>query len=164
MSAHRGGLLHAISEALRGWLAPSVPEAKAAHEEREVHAAVAALLADIARVASSRHPHAWTRAARALADLFRIDTDEGRALIAAARERTSRVPSCLASVSVLNQHWSAEQKVRFMEYVWRVACADGEIGLYQDRIVHRLADQLGVADADLVTTRNRVRSALKARR
>jgi len=163
MKTHLSGRLPAIFGTLSGWLGMSLPEPKAAREERELRIAVSTLLAEIARVGSSSDSQTWTAAARAVADLCRTDVDEAQALIGAARQPALRPTSYFPSVSVLNSRLSPEQKVRFMEHVWRVACADGEIGLYQDRLARKFANLLYVAHADIVLSRHRIRAAMKVR-
>lgn len=156
MGTHGIGLLRAIFAALRGWLETSPRERKPAYATRELEAAAATLLTAIVRAGSSRREQAWAAAAQALADLCRIDTADAQAPIAAARERASAVRSYSPSVSVLNQHWSARQKRRFTRRMWRVARADGRASFHQERLVHRLAEELDVAYADVLAARDRL--------
>lgn len=155
MSTHGGGLLRAIFEGLRDWFGTSAPETISTRDRRELPVAVATLLASIVRVGSSQRPPAWAAAAKALAHVCRIDADDAWALLGAARERASNVSSYTPAVSVLNKHWPARQKLRFTRKMWQVARADGRISYHQDRLVHRLAEELDVAYADVVAARDR---------
>lgn len=156
MITHGGRLLRAIFGMLRGWLSTHPRKRKTAHTAGELEVAVATLLTAIVRAGSSRREQSWAVAAQALADLSRIDTTDAQALIAAARERASAVRSYSPVVSVLNQHWSARQKLRFTRRMWRVARADGRAGFHQGRLVHRLAEELDVAYVDVLAARDRV--------
>lgn len=155
MSTHGGGLLRAIFEGLRGRFGMSAPDATVMRDEHELPVAVATLLSSIVRVGSSQRPPAWAAAAKALSHLCRIDADDSWALMGAARERASNISSYTPAVSVLNRHWPARQKLRFTRHMWRVARADGRISYHQDRLVHRLAEELNVAYADIVAARDR---------
>jgi len=156
MTTHGGRLLRAIFGALRGWLETPPRQRKTDDTTSELEVAVATLLAAVVRAGSSRREQSWTAAAQALSALCRVDTADAQALIAAARERASALTSYSPTVSVLNRHWSARQKLRFTRRMWRVARADGRAGFHQGRLVHRLAEELDVAYADVLAARDRL--------
>ena len=156
MSTQRSGSLRAVFEGLRGWFPPWARRRAPSREDRELPVAVATLLVGIMRAGSRQHPQTLAAATRALAALFRIDADDAWALMGAARERASNISSYSPAISVLNRHWPAKQKRRFMRQMWRVARADGRISYHQDRLVRGVAAQLDVPEADVLRARERM--------
>jgi len=150
------GSLRAVVGALKGWLVAPPRERQAWRAKGELEVAVATLFASVVRVGSSQRPPAWAAAAQALSRLCRLDADDAWALMGAARERAPEIGSYSPLASVLNRHWSARQKLRFTRHMWRVARADGRISYHQNRLVHSLAAQLDVPDADILRARDRI--------
>ncbi|HZP92745.1 MAG TPA: TerB family tellurite resistance protein [Burkholderiales bacterium] len=155
-----------MSETLRSLLAGFVDAARslfAGEEERDAAAAVrlaaATLLAEMARV-DGKVTQADLRAARdALCTMFALSADGAQALIERAGRTENRPTSYFPAVSVLNRHLSAEQKVQFVEQLWRVANADREIDVYEDHLVRKIADLLYVPHADFISSKLRVKRA-----
>ena len=48
------------------------------------------------------------------------------------------------------------ERLRFVEMMWAVAYADGEISEYEDNLIWRVADLLGVSSAQRIALRQRV--------
>lgn len=56
---------------------------------------------------------------------------------------------------------ASERKLRFIEQLWRVAMADGNIDIYEEHLVRELADLLYVPHTDLILAKHRVQEAVK---
>ena len=65
-------------------------------------------------------------------------------------------------MALLNKNFSPQRKAQFIEYLWRVAMADGKIDMYEDQLVRKLADLLYVAHNDFILARHRVQNAASA--
>lgn len=55
------------------------------------------------------------------------------------------------------------QKTWLVGALWRVAMADGRIGMYEVRLLRRLADLLYASHADFILARHRVQEGGQAR-
>jgi uncharacterized tellurite resistance protein B-like protein len=59
---------------------------------------------------------------------------------------------------VLNKTFSAEQKQRLIEHMWRVAHADEEVHMYEDHLVRKIAELLYVPHSQFIAAKHRART------
>lgn len=146
-------LLAAVRRALDA-IAPSA-ETIARREAWAVRRAYGGLLMEVARLASEQPRLKEAAVAHALKEAFPIDDGELGALL----EKAPRYTSYYEPVALLNGKFTPPQKVQFVEHLWRVAYADGEIDMYEDQLVRKLSDLLYVAHADFILAKHRVRNS-----
>ena len=60
----------------------------------------------------------------------------------------------------LNDNFSAEQKIKTIESVWRIILIDGHLEAHEDHFVHKLANLLGLSHKDLIDAKLRAREQL----
>ena len=48
-------------------------------------------------------------------------------------------------------------RIRLVEHLWRVAFSDGQLNLYEDHYVRKIADLLYVSNTESMLARNRAR-------
>ncbi|MEJ2426718.1 MAG: TerB family tellurite resistance protein, partial [Candidatus Thiodiazotropha sp.] len=58
--------------------------------------------------------------------------------------------------SLINKHYSAEQKVWLIEALWRVAFADQKLHQYEEHVIRRLSELLYVPHSDFIAAKLRV--------
>ncbi|ALN71636.1 TerB family tellurite resistance protein [Aureimonas sp. AU20] len=63
----------------------------------------------------------------------------------AGREADAEAVDLFRFTNVLMRHWSAEERVRFVELLWEVVFADGEVHELEDNTIWRVAELLGVS-------------------
>ncbi len=107
-----------------------------------VQRAAAALLVEMSRADSDEAPVEREHIARALERVFGLDADEVRELMDAGSSRADAATSLYEFTSVLNRELSHERKVMFVEQLWRVAYADGELEKHEAHLVRQVADLL----------------------
>ena len=61
-----------------------------------------------------------------------------------------------AFTSVLKRHLDAEARKAFIELMWEIVYADGEVHELEDNIVWRVAELIGVESRDRIEARRRV--------
>jgi len=128
----------------------------------ELRAAVATLLAEMARMDSGVKPEELAACRAALADLLRVPDAEAGELIDTARGKSGRLTSYFGPVSAINRAFSMAQRVRLIEHLWRVAYADGDLDPYEDHLVRKLSALLYVPHIDLMLGRQRARRTAPA--
>ena len=129
-----------------------------AHERRHLHVAVAVLLHE-ARRADPVEGHEESDAAeRGLAEIFRLDRSECAALLEEGRAKAEQMSSFYAPVTVVKREFSLEERILLVEHLWRVALADGQLNLYEDHYVRKIAHLLYVPNTQSMLARNRARS------
>ena len=124
-------------------------------EEREhrLHLASAALLIETARADFTQ----GEAEQQALEDLLCSTLDLGRAevhaLVEQAANRVDESTSLYEFTRVINDHYSAEQKLALVSDMWRVAYADGKLDKYEEHLIRQVAELTYVPHADYIRSK-----------
>jgi uncharacterized tellurite resistance protein B-like protein len=145
-----------------GDISPS-PETLARRETLALQDACCALLMEVARLDSAGIEPKREAAAQAMRELFAVTDAELAAMIADTGRPETRLTSYFRPVALINRRFAPEQKVRFIERLWRIAAADGGIDMYEDQLVRKLADLLYVEHADFILAKRRVQGGSRAK-
>jgi uncharacterized tellurite resistance protein B-like protein len=148
-------------KALKRWMEASQDASVlpgAAVAQRELLAAAAGLVAELMRVDLQERPEERAVAAKALTTLFASDPQTIDGLLAEAGDRSRRFASYYAPVSLLKRRWGAPERVAFIEALWRIAHADGQLDAHEDHFVRKIAHLLYVSNTDCILARNRARA------
>ena len=62
--------------------------------------------------------------------------------------------------SLLNEHFSLEQKCKLIEYMWLIALSDGNLDAYEDQFIRKVADLMYLRHSELLSARERAKSSL----
>ncbi len=56
--------------------------------------------------------------------------------------------------SLINEKYGYDKKLRLMQQLWSVAFADGELSMYEDAAIRKIADLLYVRHSDFIRTKH----------
>jgi len=90
---------------------------------------------------------------------FDITPDETGELIELAELEADKATTYHDFTSLMNQHYSQQQKIMVIELLWQVAYADGDIQKYEDYLVRKIADLLYVPHKEFIAAKHRVTDA-----
>jgi len=147
------GLLAKVREAIEN-VAPG-PEALARLEAAALQNACCRLLMELARLESAGAGRKREVVVRAMKGLFAVEDENLAPMVDAAGDRKNRLTSYFKPVALINKRFSAPQKAQFMEWLWRVALADGKIDMYEDHLMRKFADLLYVPHIDFIMAKHR---------
>lgn len=142
-------------------IAPS-PEAVRQREVAAIRLACCQLLMEVVRLDAANAMQKREVVALALRELFDMPEAELAVMIESAGRMENRPTSYFDSVSVINRSFDLSRKALFVEYLWRVAGVDGDIDMYEDHLVRKLADLMYVPHSDFILAKNRVRAQVAA--
>ena len=128
-----------------------------AASQHALHLATAALLLEMMRMDSSVTAAETAAVSRALQSRFGLDTGEVDTLMALAADEARQATDYFQFTSLINQSFSAEQKVQVVEYLWQVAYADGHLDAHEQHFMRKIADLLYISHADYVAAKQRAR-------
>jgi uncharacterized tellurite resistance protein B-like protein len=134
------------------------PEVLARREAQAVQRACCDLLMEVARLDSADTLRKRAAVARAMQERFDISNEDLLPMIASAGQPERRLTSYYGPVALINKHYTPEQKVQFVEQLWRVAIADGGIDVYEEHLVRKLAQLAYVPHVDFIIAKHRVES------
>lgn len=96
----------------------------------------------------------------ALSETFDLDGAALDAVFRAGEEADREAIDLFAFTSVLKRHLDHPARVHFIEVLWQVVYADGELHELEDNVVWRVAELIGVDSRDRVEARIRARRDL----
>jgi uncharacterized tellurite resistance protein B-like protein len=129
--------------------------APAVSEQSQLRMAVAGLLHEMIRVDSKQAPEETRAAITGLVGMFGLPDIEARALLDEAG--LQRLTSYFDPASTIKRLLSIEQRIVLVENLWRVAFADGELDVYEDQLVRKIADLLYVSNTECMLARQRAK-------
>ena len=139
-------------------VAPSA-ETLAQREAQKLQRACFELLLEVARLDSAGSAQKRAAVAQAMSAQFGLRADALAPLLEGAARPEDRLTSYYQPVAVINQLCAPEQKAGFIEWLWRVALADGGIDMYEEQLVRKLADLLYVPHNDFILAKHRALGA-----
>jgi uncharacterized tellurite resistance protein B-like protein len=113
----------------------------------------------MARIDGEISPSERAAAQQAVREKLGLSEAEAAELLELAEQEARQATDYFQFTSLINQHFDAEQKMRVVELLWRVAMADDEIDAHERHLIRRIADLIHVPHADFVTAQRRARSA-----
>lgn len=121
--------------------------------------ATAALMLEMSRVdgAVTADEEATLRAA--LSSQFGLADAELDTLLELAGREARESAGDYAFTSLINAGFSAAEKVRIIEYMWKIAYVDGRIDAHENHYLRKLADLLHISLGDYAAAKRRAREA-----
>jgi uncharacterized tellurite resistance protein B-like protein len=110
----------------------------------QLRLATAAVLLDIAYADGDFSPAEGTDVVEYLRRAFNLDTESARDLIAAAGEIRSQTIDHFALTNFIRQNSPAADRIEIVKTMWRVVYSDGRLTEYENYLVRKLADLLGL--------------------
>lgn len=87
---------------------------------------------------------------------FDLDDTESDTLIEEGRQRDLEAVDLHGFTSVLNRSLDDDGKARVIEMLWEIVYVDGKVHEFEDNLVWRVAELLGVSTRDRVRLRQQV--------
>lgn len=115
-----------------------------AEHRHQLDLAAAALLIEMTRadyVVGSEEQQAIKEV---LGDALQLGATEITELLELAGQRADRATSLYEFTRLINDHYSAEEKLTLIECMWRVAYADGDLDKYEERLIRQVSDLIHV--------------------
>src|ERR1700758_180556 len=93
---------------------------------------------------------------------FGLDRGSADRLIAAATRVEGEAVDLYHFTSVIMREVDQDGRLRIVEMMWELVYADGEVSEFEDNVVWRAADLLGVSSRDRIDLKHRVAAARSA--
>jgi len=127
-------------------------------ERRQLQVAVAVLVHEARRADYAEGREESAAAEGALTELFGLEPRESAMLLEEGKARAQQLTSFYAPLTVIKREFSMEARIRLVEHLWRITFADGQLNLYEDHYVRKIAHLLHVQNTQSMLARNRARS------
>ncbi len=143
-------------ERFRSWIAPSEDQPT---DPQAAARAAAIILLEMAATDEHRDEAELAIIHRAMRDVFAIGDQELKEFLRDAETLRREAVSLHDFVRDLKARLDRGQRDDLVEWLWRVAWADGRVDRYEEQLLRRLADLLGVPHAEFIRRKHRAAPA-----
>ncbi len=130
-------------------------EKNTASLEHRLQLASAALMTEMIHVDDRIAEQEETKIRHLLKEKFNLSETELEELIILAQNEKHEAVDYHAFTSLLNTHYSQQQKIKLVEDLWLLAYTDNELNKYEEHLVRRLSDLLHVSHQDFMQTKHK---------
>ena len=138
-----------LYDALTGAPTANAPQAQA----RALKLACAVLLIEVTRADASMDATERQAVLTALKRHLALDVDEAGHLLTLAAPEAKNAYDYHRFTSVINDHFSQEQKIQVVESMWKVAFADGHVDENENHIISKVAGLLYVTHGEYIAAK-----------
>lgn len=128
--------------------------------EHKLKLATAALLIEMMQQDHHVHAEEKQQVKAALMKKFSLTEDESDNLFNLAEAEAHDATDYYQFTSLINQHYTQQQKIKVIEYLWTIAYADLHLDTYEEHMVRRIADLIYVSHKDFMQTKHKVQADL----
>lgn len=145
-------------DAIRSFLSEmSGPVEEREFGEEEYRLAAAALLFHVIAVDGTVSEEERDKLSEMLMRRYQLDRRGVQSLIAAAENADKEAIDLYGFTRVLKRHLDAAGRERIVELMWTLVYADGAVHEFEDNVIWRVAELLGVASQDRIRLKQAVR-------
>ncbi len=94
-----------------------------------------------------------------ISDNFSLTTEQATSLMEMAEQERKQATDYFQFTSLINDQYSAEQKIQLVGSLWKIAFIDGKLDMHEEYLVRKIADLLHVTHADFIKAKNRFNKA-----
>ena len=151
-------MLDTLREFISDLVSPSAGEARA-FDETDYRLAATALLVHVISLDGAPTEVEKRKLHSVLESRFKLDPGTADQLIASATLVEGEAVDLYHFTSVIMRSVDEEGRLRIVEMMWELVYADGQVTEFEDNVVWRAADLLGVSSRDRIELKHRVAAA-----
>jgi len=154
-------MLLAIKQFFEQHIATTDSNTDAASQAHSLQLATAALLFEMMRMDDEISEQEKNLLKKLIGQRFTLSSDETQQLIQLAEQEATQAIDYHSFTSLINAHFSAEEKISIVEHLWQVAYADGRINKYEDHLVRKIAELIYVPHSAFIAAKHRAAANTK---
>jgi len=124
--------------------------------EQTIHRATAVLLAEMMRMDGDIREEEREVIRAALYKHFGLDESEIDTILSLAEQQAEESHDYYQFTSLINTHFSNEQKIEVIESLWRIAYADKVLNKYEEHLLRKVSGLLYVSHRDYIAAKLRI--------
>lgn len=126
--------------------------------EHAIQLALAALMIEVAESDYRDVPEEREVLLNIVKNSFDLSPDEAQNIIDLAKKEHADSTDYFQFTRLINDNYSASQKIKMIENLWRVAFADKQLDKYEEHVIRRIADLIHVSHSDFMATKLRIQN------
>lgn len=124
--------------------------------EHAVRLAMASLMIEVAESDYHDAPEERESVLNIVKNSFDLSDTETNEIVDLARKEHADAIDYFQFTSLINQHYSAAQRIELIEKLWIIAFADNQLDKHEEHVIRRIADLIHVAHSDFMKTKLKV--------
>ncbi|MBZ0217645.1 MAG: TerB family tellurite resistance protein [Fimbriimonadaceae bacterium] len=128
-------------------------------DENDHRLAAAALLVHAVAVDGFIEDEEREKVSEILQRHFELNREETKELIREATEKDNEAVDLYGFTSIIKRAFDQEGRLTMVEMLWEIVYADGVVHEFEDNLVWRVAELLGVSTRDRMHLKSKVREA-----
>jgi uncharacterized tellurite resistance protein B-like protein len=145
--------------ALKDFFDRNIAPAPGRDERHTIELATAALLVETLRIDAEIREPERAAALAAVRGKFGMSDAEADALLDLAEQEVRQATGYFQFTSLINRHFTMDQKIRVIELMWSVAWADDELSAHERHLMRKIVDLLHVPHGDAAAAQARARGS-----
>ncbi|MDP8252442.1 TerB family tellurite resistance protein [Pseudochrobactrum saccharolyticum] len=137
---------------------------KQTFSDEDPRLAAAALMFHVIEADGEQHEKERKRLSDLLSQAYDLQGDDLQALIKAAEVADQESIDLYRFTSVLKRHLDVPARLSFIEVLWEMVYADGDVGEIEDNIMWRIAELIGVDQEQRIGIKLRVAERARSMR
>lgn len=125
-----------------------------------VQLATAAILLELAHADQHFSEREEAQLVASLKETFSLSDEVARSIIDSAEESRGRTIDHWSFTNAIRQHTNRDQRMEIVRVMWRMALADGRLHDYEEYLVRKISDLLGVQHHEMIEAKLSVRKEL----
>ncbi|MDH5693578.1 MAG: TerB family tellurite resistance protein [Gammaproteobacteria bacterium] len=126
-----------------------------ASDEHRLHLATAALLIEMMKVDDELDEREHATILQGLQSKFGLGSAETQEILRLAEIEAAEATDYFQFTSMINKHFTADQRAKLVEYLWTIAFADGVADAHEEHLVRRIADLIYVPHSEFIAAKQR---------
>ncbi len=123
--------------------------------EHRLQLSSAALMVEVIHVDDEVSEQEENKIRQLIQQRFQLNETEIEDLIELAHNEKHEATDYFSFTSLLNEHYSQQQKINLVEDLWQLAYADGNLDKYEEHLIRRLSELLHVPHQDFIRTKHK---------
>jgi len=123
--------------------------------------ALAAMMIEVAESDYEDAPEEQQAILNIVKNSFNLPTGKAEEIIALAKEEHANSTDYFQFTRLINDSYSAQQKIDLIENLWEIAFADQVLDKYEEHVIRRISDLIYVSHSDFMATKLRVKGSLE---
>ncbi len=129
--------------------------------EHAVRLAMASLMIEVAESDYHDAPEERESVLNIVKSSFDLSDTETNEIVDLARQEHVDSIDYFQFTSLINQHYSAAQRIELIEKLWQIAFADHKLDKHEEHVIRRIADLIHVAHSDFMKTKLKVQNSVQ---
>ena len=125
-------------------------------KEHAIRLAMASLMIEVAESDYEDSPDEREAIVNIVKESFDLSSTETNEIVDLARQEHADSIDYFQFTSLINQHYSASQRIELIEKLWQVAFADNHLDKHEEHVIRRIADLIHVPHSDFMKTKLKV--------